>query len=135
MDIYSIIFLQKVKKLILVAPWKIPDKDDKNRIDFYTYPIDESIKERVNEIIMFTADDEEDEGKESLKIYNESLGGKIMTKEEFTKKIKELGYSVRFRKVTFEGRKTYHIPDVYREGKQITGGNVFTKEFFKNIKK
>jgi len=27
---------------------------------------------------MFTADDEEEEGKESLKIYNKSLGGKII---------------------------------------------------------
>ena len=65
-------------KLILVAPWKIPDKDDENRKEFYTYSIDQNVKDRVNKIVMFTADDEEDEGKESLKIYNESLGGKII---------------------------------------------------------
>jgi len=69
---------QKIDKLILVAPWKIPDKDDEHRKEFYTYPIDETIKERVNKIVMFTADDEEEEGKESLKIYNEALGGKII---------------------------------------------------------
>jgi len=69
---------QKIDKLILVAPWKIPDKDDEHRKEFYIYPIDEKIKDRVNKIVMFTADDEEDEGKESLKIYNEILGGKII---------------------------------------------------------
>jgi len=69
---------KNIDKLILVAPWKIPDGDDEARKAFYEYPIDESIKERVNRIIMFTADDEEDDGKESLKIYNKSLGGKII---------------------------------------------------------
>ena len=67
---------QKVKKLILVAPWKIPD----NRIQklFYEYEIDKKIKSRVKEIIIFTADDEEDEGKESVNIFHKSLGGKII---------------------------------------------------------
>ena len=69
---------KKIFKLILVAPWKIPDKDDKFRKEFYTYPIDETIKERVKEIVMFTADDEEDDGKESLKIFHKSLGGEII---------------------------------------------------------
>ncbi len=69
---------RKIFKLILVAPWKIPDKDDKFRKEFYTYPIDESIKLRVREIVMFTADDEEDEGKESLKIFHQALGGEII---------------------------------------------------------
>ncbi len=69
---------RKISKLILVAPWKIPDKDDKFREEFYTYQIDESIKSRVNEIVMFTADDEEDEGKESLKIFHQALGGEVI---------------------------------------------------------
>jgi len=69
---------QKIDKLILVAPWKIPDKDDEHTKEFYTYPIDETIKGRVNKIIMFTANDEEEDGKESLKIYNKALGGKII---------------------------------------------------------
>ncbi len=69
---------QKIYKLILVAPWKIPNKDDKFRKLFYEYPIDESIKSRVGEIVMFTADDEEDEGKESLKIFQKAIGGKII---------------------------------------------------------
>ncbi|KKT84413.1 MAG: hypothetical protein UW81_C0002G0033 [Candidatus Giovannonibacteria bacterium GW2011_GWC2_44_9] len=65
-------------KLILVAPWKIPDKDDAFRKAFYKYPIDETIKSRAGEIIMFTADDEEDEGKESLKIFHQALGGETI---------------------------------------------------------
>lgn len=69
---------KKIFKLILVAPWKIPDKDDKFRRKFYTYTIDETIKERVKEIVMFTANDEEEDGKESLKIFHKSLDGKII---------------------------------------------------------
>lgn len=60
---------RKIFKLILVAPWKIPDKDDKFRKEFYTYLIDESIKSRVSEIMMFTADDEKDEGKKVWKFF------------------------------------------------------------------
>lgn len=69
---------QKIFKLILVAPWKIPDKSDKPRKAFYEYPIDETIKLRVKEVIMFTANDEEDDGKESLRIFHEALGGKVI---------------------------------------------------------
>jgi len=69
---------RKIFKLILVAPWKIPDKDDKFRKEFYIYPIDETIKERVKEIVMFTADDKEEDGKESLKIFHKSLGGEVI---------------------------------------------------------
>lgn len=69
---------QKVRKLILVAPWKIPDKNDKFRKAFYGYQIDKTIKSRVGEIIMFTAYDEEENGKKSLEIFHKALGGKIL---------------------------------------------------------
>ncbi|MCX6765758.1 MAG: alpha/beta hydrolase [Candidatus Moranbacteria bacterium] len=69
---------QKIRKLILVAPWKIPDAGDKFREAFYVYPIDEKIKDRIGEIIMFTADDEEEDGKKSLQIYHKVLDGKII---------------------------------------------------------
>lgn len=69
---------RKIFKLILIAPWKIPNKDDKFGKEFYTYPIDKTIKERAKEIVMFTADDEENDGKESLKIFHKSLGGEII---------------------------------------------------------
>jgi hypothetical protein len=69
---------QKVNKLILVAPWKIPDKNDKFRKAFYGYSVDKTIKLRIKEIVMFTADDEKNDGKKSLKIFHEALGGKII---------------------------------------------------------
>ena len=68
----------KIFKLILVAPWKIPDKDNEFDKKFYTYPIDKTIKNRVKEIVMFTADNEEKDGKESLKIFHEALDGEII---------------------------------------------------------
>lgn len=70
---------KKVFKLILVAPWKIPQETKKGvDVDFYTYPIDETVKDRVEEIVMFTSDDEDDDGKESLKMFHRVLGGKII---------------------------------------------------------
>jgi predicted alpha/beta hydrolase family esterase len=72
---------RKIFKLILIAPWKIPDKDDDFRKAFYIYKIDETIKDRVDKIVMFTSNDEEDEGKESLKIFHNVLGGEIINLE------------------------------------------------------
>jgi len=69
---------QKISKLILVAPWKIPDKNDEWRKEFYLYPIDQSIKNRVNKITMFTSNDEYEEGKKSLKMYHQVLDGQII---------------------------------------------------------
>ncbi|MEK9154669.1 MAG: alpha/beta hydrolase [Patescibacteria group bacterium] len=69
---------KKIAKLILVAPWKIPNKDDEFKKAFYNYPIDENIKSRVGRIIMFTADDEKDDGKKSLKIFHKALGGEVI---------------------------------------------------------
>lgn len=69
---------QKINKLILVAPWKIPDKNDKFRKAFYEYSIDKTIKSRIKEIVMFTANDEEEDGKKSLEIFYKALGGEII---------------------------------------------------------
>jgi len=69
---------QKIDKLILVAPWKIPEPENELRDKFYTYPIDKTITERVNKIVMFTSDDEEEDGKISLKMYKKDLGGEIV---------------------------------------------------------
>lgn len=65
---------QKIQKLILVAPWKVSSKND----PFYTYPIDETIRTRVQEIVLFSSDNEEADGKESLKIFYNALGGEII---------------------------------------------------------
>lgn len=106
---------RKIFKLVLVAPWKIPDGGDQFRKEFYTYPIDEEIKFRIGEIIMFTADDEEDEGKESLKIFHQALGGAVielkghghytlgdMGTEEFPELLERL--------VLFDNRKALIVP-------------------------
>jgi len=69
---------QKIKKLILVAPWKIPDADNKWRKEFYNYPINPEIKNNVGEVIIFTADDEEEDGKKSVKMFQEGIGGNII---------------------------------------------------------
>jgi len=67
----------KINKLILVAPWKIV-ADDEIHHRFYEFPIDPTIKDRVKEIVMFTADDEEDDGKKSLQLFHDILGGEII---------------------------------------------------------
>lgn len=70
---------QKIKKLILVAPWKIPQKVVNGAdIDFYAYPIDETIKSRIDEITMFTSNNEAEDGKKGLIMYHDKLGGKII---------------------------------------------------------
>lgn len=71
---------KEIAKLILVAPWKINDKGkkDKFRERFYVYSIDKNIKNNINKVIMFTANNEEDHGKESLQIFHKALGGEII---------------------------------------------------------
>jgi predicted alpha/beta hydrolase family esterase len=94
---------QTVAKLILVAPWKIADKDNAARKQYYEYPIDVTIKDRVGEIVYFTAEDEDEDGKKSLDIIHDALGGNIielkgrghytlrdMGTEEFPELLKEL---------------------------------------------
>jgi len=94
---------KKITKLILVAPWKIPKANDVAREKFYVYPIDETINDRVGEIVIFTSDDEAENGKKSLEIYKESLDSKVielkgkghyifrdMGTEEFPELLKEI---------------------------------------------
>lgn len=72
---------QKIEKLILVAPWKITDKEDESHRAFYEQPIDKTIKDRVKEVIIFTSDDEHENGKKSVKIVTEAIGGKVIELE------------------------------------------------------
>lgn len=69
---------RKISQLILVAPWKIAEGDDVARHDFYDFPIDETIKDRVGKIVMFTADDEEEDGKKGLVMFHDALGGEVI---------------------------------------------------------
>lgn len=93
---------QPIKKLILVAPWKIPDENDAFEKTFYIYPIDEEIKSRIENIIMFTADDEEEDGKKSLQIFHDVLGGKII-------ELKGRGH------YTLDEMRTEQFPELLRE--------------------
>lgn len=69
---------KRIKKLILVAPWKVARLGDEGREAFYNYPIDEIIKDHVDEIMLFTSDNEEEEGKQSLQMFHNALGGEIV---------------------------------------------------------
>ena len=62
----------------MVAPWKISEKDTIEKENFYTYNIDEKIKNRADYIAMFTSNDEAEEGKNGLKMYHKALGGEII---------------------------------------------------------
>ncbi len=92
---------RKIYKLILVAPWKINDKGDKFREAFYIYPIDKAIKDRVNKIAMFTSDNEEEYGKESLKIFHKAIGGEII-------ELKGRGH------YTFKDMRTEEFPELLK---------------------
>jgi predicted alpha/beta hydrolase family esterase len=72
---------RKISKLILVAPWKIYEAASDFEKAFYVFPIDENIKSRVDKIVMFTADDEDEDGKKGLKMFHEYLGGQIVDLE------------------------------------------------------
>lgn len=93
---------QKIKKLILVAPWKISKDDGGFRDKFYTYPIDETIKSRVGEIIMFTSNNEREDGKKGLIMYHDALDGKVID-------LKNKGH------YTFEDMQTEELPELLEE--------------------
>jgi len=69
---------RQVGKLILVAPWKIPDRSNLASVAFYSYDIDRTIKDRVGEVVIFTSDNEERDGKLSVRLFHDSLGGRII---------------------------------------------------------
>lgn len=69
---------RNISKLILVAPWKIEKNASELKKKFYEFSIDATIKNRVNKIIMFTADNEAEDGKRGLKMFNKALSGEII---------------------------------------------------------
>ena len=73
---------KNISKLLLVAPWKIKEDANEKEKAFYEFPIDSCVKNRVKNIIMFTADDEAEDGKEGLKMFHEALGGKIINLQD-----------------------------------------------------
>jgi len=94
---------QKIHKLILVAPWKIAEGSLKFEMDYYQFPIDQTIKVRVDQITIFTSNDEAEDGKLGAVMFHDALGGEIislpnhghyvideMMTEEFPELIKEV---------------------------------------------
>ena len=69
---------QIINKLILVAPWKIADENNTAKKKFYEYPINNKIKENIKEVIIFTADNEEKDGKKSVEIFHKVIDGKVI---------------------------------------------------------
>ena len=69
---------QKISKLILIAPWKIAKNASQLNKDFYEFDIDASLKERVEEIVLFTSDNEAEDGKKGLKMFYDVIGGEIV---------------------------------------------------------
>ena len=69
---------RKIDKLILVAPWKIREGSPRFEMEFYDFPIDGTIKERVGEISIFTSNDEEEDGKRGAVMFHDALGGAII---------------------------------------------------------
>lgn len=71
---------RKIKRLILVAPWKFPKNNDPIKVKYYNFPISKDVKSNVGEIVIFTSDNEEKPGgTESLQIYQEGLGGETIS--------------------------------------------------------
>ena len=69
---------RSIHKLILVAPWKTPDNAGRYQKTFYDFVIDPTIASRTRRIVMFTADDEEEDGKKGLQMYHDALGGEVI---------------------------------------------------------
>lgn len=77
---------KKIKALILVAPWKIVSNKHQETTKrkeifstFYGFELDPGIKDRVRKIVYFTSDTEREDGKKSLKLYHDVLGGTIIS--------------------------------------------------------
>ena len=68
---------KKVKKLILIAPIKISDEHLYLK-DFLDFKIEQEVKRSVEKIIIFTSDNDIKVILESVKIYHEKLGGKLI---------------------------------------------------------
>lgn len=67
-----------VRKLIMVAPNFVTTSSEQTVKDFYSFEIDSTIKNRVQERIIFTSDTEVQEGKDSLEMVNEKLDCEVV---------------------------------------------------------
>ncbi len=69
---------QKVKSLIMVAPWHEPELDKKHKTDFYNFNIDEEINNRVENIVIFTSDNDYEIGMKSAKLFEKKFDAKVV---------------------------------------------------------
>ncbi len=71
---------QKIKKLILVAPWNEPSHKNKIKAEFYNISeVDYSFKNNISEgVIIFTSDNEEKIGKDTAKMWTDKLDAKLI---------------------------------------------------------
>jgi len=68
----------RIKKLILVAPWKIGEDASPASKAFYDFTFDGTLKDRVGHIVMFTSDTERENGKRGLEMFHGAIGGEIV---------------------------------------------------------
>lgn len=52
-----------------------------------------------------------------------------LTKEEFRKEVKRVGYRIRFKIVGFPDGNERYFPVIWKGSVKITGGSVFTQDF------
>lgn len=64
---------RRVKKLILVAPWKFPES-----ADLFNFEIDGGVRELADEIVLFTSDNESEAGRRSLEVFHSALDGEVI---------------------------------------------------------
>jgi uncharacterized protein len=83
---------KKIKKLILVAPWKIQSPDfPEGENDLYDFKINRKIVKNVNRIVIFTSDDTEEDGKKSVKEYVDFLKADLIELKEYGHFDSEMG--------------------------------------------
>ena len=68
----------RVKKLILVAPSKISEGRRDLLNNLYDFDINENIKNRIGEIIIFVSDDDYEDIIKSAELYHKKLEGKLI---------------------------------------------------------
>ena len=91
-----------IATLVLVAPWKIPPKNNMKKKLFYEYSVDSTINQRVKNILIFTADNEVADGKKSAELFHSALGGTIIV-------LKGRGH------YTFDDMGTEAFPEILEE--------------------
>ena len=61
------------------VPRNIAEGSPKSEMDFYKFPIDSTIKDRVDQITIFTSNNEEEDGKKGMEMFRAALGGDVIS--------------------------------------------------------